>query len=70
MVNQSVAAARSGMRASRNTQSLIDKASNHFAAARLEGLMALYARPLAGRGVAISIGQDKEHSVVDFVRWS
>lgn len=70
MVDQSVAAAPSGRRASRNTQGLIERASGHFAAARLEGLMALYARPLTGRGVAISIGEDMERSVVDFVRCS
>lgn len=70
MIIRSVGAAGGGRRASRNTQGLIDKASSHFAAARLEGLMALYARPLAGRGVAISIGHDKEHAVVDFVRCS
>jgi 7-keto-8-aminopelargonate synthetase-like enzyme len=71
MVSQSAGnRAKSDRRASRNTQGLIDNASSHFAAARLEGLMALYARPLAGRGVAISIGQKKERSVVDYVRCS
>jgi 8-amino-7-oxononanoate synthase len=71
MVSLSAAdAAKSGRHASRNTQGLIDTASSHFTAARLEGLMALYARPLAGRGVAISIARNKERSVVDFVRCS
>jgi len=70
MISQSVGAAKSDRRASQNTKGLIDKASSHFAAARLEGLMALYARPLAGRSVAISIGHDEERSVVDFVRCS
>ncbi|MBZ9739804.1 MULTISPECIES: aminotransferase class I/II-fold pyridoxal phosphate-dependent enzyme [unclassified Mesorhizobium] len=60
--------AKRNKRVRRNTQGLIDKAGGHFAAARLEGLMAVYARPLAGRAVAISTGKDEERRVVDFVR--
>lgn len=71
MVSQSARrVVKSDKRASRNTKSLIDKASSHFATARLAGLMAVYARPLPGRGVAISTGPNKEQPVVDFVRCS
>lgn len=54
----------------RNTRKLIDFADPYFATAHLEGLMALYARPLEGRSVALSTGEVKGRRVVDFVRCS
>lgn len=55
-------------RGRRNTQALIERARGHFAAARLDGLMAVYAQPRPGRSVAISSGRGEERSVTDFVR--
>jgi hypothetical protein len=40
----------------RNTGGLISHAATYFASARLEGLMAVYARPLVGRSVQIELG--------------
>jgi 8-amino-7-oxononanoate synthase len=57
-------------RGGRNTQALIKQARGHFATARLDGLMAIYARPLTGRSVAIVSGGNEERSIVDFVRCS
>ena len=54
----------------RSTKKLIDYAGPHFAAAHLEGLMAVYARPLAGRAVEVNTGQGNGRRIVDFVRCS
>ncbi|TKT75666.1 aminotransferase class I/II-fold pyridoxal phosphate-dependent enzyme [Aquamicrobium sp. LC103] len=54
----------------RNTRSLINHATPHFTTARLEGLMAIYARPLAGRSVELELGQKHSRRIVDFVRCS
>jgi 7-keto-8-aminopelargonate synthetase-like enzyme len=53
-----------------NTTKLVDYADPYFAAAHLEGLMALYARPLPGRAVQLSKGLKDERRIVDFVRCS
>jgi 8-amino-7-oxononanoate synthase len=71
MSNHAVALETVGGRGRRrNTQRLIEQARPNFAAAHLEGLMAVYARPLAGRAVAISVGENDERRVIDFVRCS
>lgn len=54
----------------RNTRKLIDYADPYFATAHLEGLMALYARPLNGRAVELNTGKPEGRRVVDFVRCS
>lgn len=52
----------------RNTASVIQHAEGHFDAAHFQGLMAIYARPLAGRSVGLI--HDGGRCVVDFVRCS
>jgi 8-amino-7-oxononanoate synthase len=54
----------------RNTGKLIDYAGQYFAAAHHEGLMALYARPLPGRSVELTSGDQMGQRIVDFVRCS
>ena len=54
----------------RNTTRMIDSAASNFSAAHLQGLMAVYARPLAGRAVELATGAEKGCRVVDFVRCS
>ncbi|WP_091917044.1 aminotransferase class I/II-fold pyridoxal phosphate-dependent enzyme [Mesorhizobium sp. YR577] len=54
----------------RNTHGVINHAAPHFASARLNGLMALYARPGRGRSVEIELDRKHSHRVVDFVRCS
>ena len=54
----------------RNTTKLIDQAGQYFAAAHDEGLMALYARPLRGRAVELTLGNKMGQRIVDFVRCS
>ncbi|MEO9340367.1 aminotransferase class I/II-fold pyridoxal phosphate-dependent enzyme [Mesorhizobium sp. SB112] len=54
----------------RNTRSMIGHAATHFASAQLEGLMAVYARPLGGRGVEIELSKKHSYRVTDFVRCS
>lgn len=71
MGNEPVAAtALGGKRGRRNTQALIEQARGHFQAARFDGLMSVYARPLTGRSVAITTGKGEEHEIIDFVRCS
>lgn len=52
----------------RNTRAVIDYAQTHFDAAHLQGLMAIYARPLPGRTVELAAPDRRR--VVDFVRCS
>jgi 7-keto-8-aminopelargonate synthetase-like enzyme len=54
----------------RNTASLIHTSAPHFTAAHSKGLMALYARPLAGRNAEIRSARGKTRIVTDFVRCS
>ncbi|NLS07185.1 aminotransferase class I/II-fold pyridoxal phosphate-dependent enzyme [Rhizobium sp. P32RR-XVIII] len=54
----------------RNTAGLIQSSAPHFAAAHLNGLMALYVRPLKGRRVEIGVPNGKSREVTDFVRCS
>ncbi|APO79508.1 pyridoxal phosphate-dependent aminotransferase domain-containing protein (plasmid) [Rhizobium etli 8C-3] len=54
----------------RNTASLVHTSAPHFAAAHLNGLMALYARPLEGRKAEIRSPKGKTRIVTDFVRCS
>ncbi len=71
MVDHQLALARfKAKKHNRNTGDLISHAATHFASARLEGLMAVYARPLGGRSVEIELGQKHSRRVVDFVRCS
>lgn len=71
MVDQHLAATGiKAIRHNRNTRSMIGHASAHFASAQLEGLMAVYARPLGGRGVEIELGKKHSLRVTDFVRCS
>ncbi|MBB4192983.1 7-keto-8-aminopelargonate synthetase-like enzyme [Rhizobium aethiopicum] len=54
----------------RNTASLIRHAGPHFAAAHLDGLMALYVNPSHGRAVTLPISESRSQPLVDFVRCS
>ncbi|PRD49498.1 aminotransferase class I/II-fold pyridoxal phosphate-dependent enzyme [Phyllobacterium myrsinacearum] len=54
----------------RNTQKLIEHAAPHFAAAHLQGLMALYAHPRGGRSVELLNADKMPCRIVDFVRCS
>lgn len=54
----------------RNTAGLIEAAAPHFAAAHLNGLMALYVTPLEGRRVFIEEARGRGREVTDFVRCS
>jgi 8-amino-7-oxononanoate synthase len=54
----------------RNTASLIKTSTPHFAAAHLNGLMALYVKPLSGRRVEIEMPGGQGLAVTDFVRCS
>lgn len=54
----------------RNTAGLISHASPHFAAAHLDGLMALYVYPSDGRAVELPVSGGRSERVIDFVRCS
>lgn len=71
MVDQHVAGANfKPTKRNRNTHGMINHAALNFASARLNGLMALYARPGRGRSVEIELDRKHSHRVVDFVRCS
>jgi 8-amino-7-oxononanoate synthase len=54
----------------RNTKDLIKRAWPHFRSAHLEGLMAVYGRPLSGRAVELHTAGNGRLQIVDFVRCS
>ncbi|RJG40945.1 aminotransferase class I/II-fold pyridoxal phosphate-dependent enzyme [Mesorhizobium sp. DCY119] len=71
VVDQHVAGANfKPTKRNRNTHGMINHAALNFASARLNGLMALYARPGRGRSVEIELDRKHSHRVVDFVRCS
>lgn len=69
-MQEAASGAGSAKTSHRNTAGLISHASPHFAAAQLDGLMALYVHPSDGRAVELPVSERRSERVVDFVRCS